>query len=105
MRYGIFSDIHANLEAFLAVKEAYRKESIDCYLCLGDIVGYATDYAEVLRLTKELAPVIIAGNHDWGVSGRLSENYFNERTLTAVRWTAARLNDTQKAFLGSLPLT
>ena len=39
MRYGIFSDIHSNLEAFDTVIQAYKKEKIDKYLCVGDVVG------------------------------------------------------------------
>ena len=66
MRYAIFSDVHANLEAFQAVLSAYQKENIDHYLCLGDIVGYGTDYSECIRLIKELKAVSIAGNHEWG---------------------------------------
>ena len=66
MRYAIFSDIHANLEAFQAVLLAYQRENIDSYLCLGDIVGYGTDYSEMYPLDKELKAVSIAGNHEWG---------------------------------------
>ena len=40
MRLGIFSDIHANVEALSAVLEAYKTERIDVYYCLGDTVGY-----------------------------------------------------------------
>jgi predicted phosphodiesterase len=29
MRYGIFSDVHSNLEAFTAALEYYKKEKID----------------------------------------------------------------------------
>lgn len=37
MRYGIFSDVHSNLEALDSVIEEFRKENIDQYLCLGDV--------------------------------------------------------------------
>ena len=36
MRLGVFSDTHANYEALSAVLEAYRRERIDVYYCLGD---------------------------------------------------------------------
>jgi len=39
MRYGIFADVHSNLEALDAVIGAYKEESIDRYLCVGDVVG------------------------------------------------------------------
>jgi len=40
MRYGIISDTHSNLEALTAVFEAFEKETIDRFVCLGDSVGY-----------------------------------------------------------------
>ena len=50
MRLGIFSDVHANIEALSAVMEAYRQESIDEFYCLGDVVGYGASPNEVLSL-------------------------------------------------------
>ena len=32
MRLGIFSDVHANIEAMTAVMEAYRREKIAAFL-------------------------------------------------------------------------
>jgi predicted phosphodiesterase len=39
MRLGIFSDVHANIEALSAVVEAYSQEDIDALACVGDVVG------------------------------------------------------------------
>lgn len=104
MRYAIFSDVHANLEAFQAVLSAYQKENIDYYFCLGDIVGYGTDYSECIRLIKELKAVSIAGNHEWGVCGKLPLESFTPLAKEAVVWTSKRLNPGELVFLGSLPL-
>ncbi len=30
-------------------------------------------------MVRELDPFLVAGNHDWGVAGRLSLNYFNQQ--------------------------
>ena len=38
--WAILSDIHANYEALSAVVEAFKREEIDKYYCLGDTVGY-----------------------------------------------------------------
>ena len=40
MRYGIFSDTHANIEALTTVLAAFESERIDRYVCIGDTVGY-----------------------------------------------------------------
>jgi len=39
MRIGIFSDVHANIEALGSVIEALKRESIDVYISIGDTVG------------------------------------------------------------------
>ena len=105
MRYAIFSDVHSNLEAFQAVLLAYQNENIDHYLCLGDIVGYGTDYSQCIRLIKELKAVTVAGNHEWGVCGKLPLESFTPLAKEAVAWTSKRLNPEELSFLGSLPLT
>lgn len=62
MIYGIFSDIHANLEAFDAVLKRLHEFSVDRLLCLGDIIGYGPNPVECLRIAARL-PVVVAG--DW----------------------------------------
>ena len=84
MRYGIFSDIHANLESFTAVIGAYKKEGIDKYLCLGDIVGYAANPNECIELTRQLTDIIVAGNHDWAAAGKFNTSYFNPLAKSAI---------------------
>ena len=68
MRYAIVADIHGNLEAFIEVKKQLKKENIDKYICLGDIVGYGANPKECIELSKKLFDVIIAGNHDWAAA-------------------------------------
>ncbi len=65
MRYGIFSDIHGNLEAMTVVAKAMKSEGAEEYLCLGDLVGYYSNPNEVVELIDSLKcwkPVM--GNHD-----------------------------------------
>ncbi len=104
MRWGIFSDVHSNIEALEAVVEAYREEDIDIYLCLGDVVGYGANPVECIRLTRDIARVVIAGNHDWAVAGLCSSEYFNEWAREAVTWTQKRIGLSERRFLSSLRL-
>lgn len=105
MRFGIFSDVHSNLEAFEAVVEAFRSEAVDRYIFLGDIIGYGADPIECIRLLRQLNPIIVAGNHDWGCAGLLNKDRFNERVLKGIVWTASVLSDDDKEFLTSMKLT
>jgi len=104
MRYGIFSDVHANLEALESVLAAYRKEKIDSYLCGGDIVGYAADHKECTRLVEQYADSVVAGNHDQACVGTISMDYFNPVAKEAVIWTKSHLDKKTSSYLESLPL-
>jgi predicted phosphodiesterase len=105
MRYGIFSDIHSNLEALEAALNAYKKETIDKYLCLGDVVGYATNPKECINKIRALAMITVAGNHDWASANLFSTDYFNPDAREAIFWTKSNLDNEDKCFLESLKLT
>jgi len=105
MRYGIFSDIHSNLEALEVVLHAYEQASIDKYLCVGDVVGYAANPKECIEKVKVLAAVTVAGNHDWASVDLFPLDYFNPRAAKAVIWTKTRLDAQERCFLESLKLT
>jgi predicted phosphodiesterase len=104
MRYGIFSDVHANLEALEAVIEAYRLESVDQFLCVGDIVGYAANPRECIEKTRALCAFIVAGNHDWGSVDLFPVDYFNSLARQAIFWTKNNLDEKSRHFLGVLKL-
>src|SRR5450432_959724 len=103
MRIGIFSDIHANHEALCAVLEAYRKERIDVYYCLGDTVGYGGSPNECADLVRSTARRTILGNHDAAVSGRMDYSYYYEAARHALDAHAAILSPENMAWLKSLP--
>ncbi|MCM8786568.1 MAG: metallophosphatase family protein [Candidatus Omnitrophica bacterium] len=92
MRYGIFSDVHSNLEAFSIVYDFYKSNQIDKYIFIGDIVGYGANPKECLYLLKNLNPVSIAGNHDWAAVGKLELDYFNEYAKIALLWTKEKIS-------------
>jgi predicted phosphodiesterase len=103
MRFGIFSDTHANLEALGAVLEAYRSESIDRYYCLGDTVGYGGSPEECATLVRELSSITILGNHDAAVSGRMDYSYYYEAARHALDVHAAMISDESMEWLKQLP--
>jgi predicted phosphodiesterase len=104
MRYGIFADIHSNIEALDAVIQAYKQETIDTYLCLGDVVGYATAPGACIEKVRMLAKISVAGNHDWASVDLLSADYFNDFAREAIVWTKQNLDSQGKSFLKSLEL-
>ncbi len=104
MRYGIFADIHSNLEAFEAVIEAYQDEKIDAYFCCGDIVGYGANPCECVAYIRKMKARCVAGNHDWAAAEKIVTEKFNDHAKEAIAWTLAQIVDTDKEFLKSLKL-
>jgi diadenosine tetraphosphatase ApaH/serine/threonine PP2A family protein phosphatase len=104
LRYAIFGDIHANLEALTAVMDFCKKQNIDRYLCLGDIVGYGANPDECCDMVRKLGIPVVAGNHDWAVCGKLSIEFFNTYAKQAVYWTREQLSEENMNFLRELPL-
>ncbi len=101
MRYAIFGDVHANLEALEAVLGECERLGIDRYLCLGDIVGYGANPKECLERILDMGIPIVAGNHDWAVCGKLSIEFFNTYAKAAVYWTRQQLDQEHMEALQS----
>ncbi len=78
MRIGIFSDIHANLEALTAVMAAFEDENIDLYLCAGDVVGYGASPNECVDIVRSVTHNIVLGNHDAAVAGFMDYSFYYE---------------------------
>src|SRR5574341_1721385 len=105
MRYGLISDIHANLEALNAVLAALQAETVDGILCLGDVIGYGPNPNECVSLVQQHAAACLIGNHDEASLGRVDLDLFNYMARQAIEWTTAQLTDASKEFLKSLPYT
>ena len=105
MRFAIVSDLHSNLQAWNAVLLDIRSQKLDRIICLGDVVGYGPDPAEVLRSVHANVNHLVLGNHDAVVCGKMDETLFNESARQIIDWTRGQLNREARRFLGSLPLS
>lgn len=104
MRYGIFSDVHSNLEAFEVALKFYKKERIDKFIFCGDIIGYGADPRQCLSLLRNLNPICVAGNHDWAAINKLNLDYFNPYARQALVWTREELTTSDLNYLGTFSL-
>jgi len=104
MRYGVFSDVHSNLEAFEAVCEDFKSCRIDRFLFCGDIVGYGASPSECIAKLISLDPVCIAGNHDWAVADVIDLDSFNQMANQSIVWTKEKINESERLFLSNLEL-
>ena len=104
MRFLVFSDLHANLEAFEAVLGDAEQRVWDCSLVLGDLVGYGADPNPVLDRLRTFDPdLIIRGNHDKFVSGLTEGEGFNPLALESGHWTRGVLRADLREWLAALP--
>jgi predicted phosphodiesterase len=117
MRYAILSDIHANLPALEAVLDDLATQSAEAVLYLGDAVGYYADSPAVIAKLRELvaprpcvvdgratvAPPWVAGNHEWGLLGRLTPEHFSPAALAALIRTTPDLSGKDLTLLHELP--
>ena len=95
MNYLIFTDIHGNLEAFLALLKFIKKKKIDYFIFLGDLVGYGASPNEIINEIQNLKPISMTrGNHDKAVAQLDSVQTFNPIAASAIHWT--RQNIKQK---------
>ena len=52
MKYGIFGDVHGNLEALEAVLADMEDQQVTYPLCIGDLVGYNANPSECLEIGR-----------------------------------------------------
>lgn len=104
MKYGILSDIHANLEALTSVLNDARSRGIKRFICLGDIVGYNANPAACLDIIRDLNCAVVKGNHDAYASGDIIPEGVNDRARASLEWTRENLRSDQLQWLRSLPM-
>jgi diadenosine tetraphosphatase ApaH/serine/threonine PP2A family protein phosphatase len=102
---AIFTDIHANRQAFAACLDAARAHGAEQVIFLGDYVGYGADPEWTVETVMDLVDrgaIAVRGNHDNAI-GTNSET-MNADAQVAIEWTRGRLSMSQRRFLAELPL-
>lgn len=104
MRYGIVSDIHANIQAWNAVLRDMKSMGVDSILCLGDVVGYGPNPVEVMDSCYKHCDYFILGNHDAVIGDRLDSSLFNDNAKFLIEWTREQLSPLAADFFKDMPL-
>lgn len=105
MRYAIFSDVHANLDALDAVVADAVGLGAEKFICLGDAVGYGPMPEETVSRLRQIGAAAVAGNHDDAVSGRMKADDFIDLAGDAVERHRLSLSSDNLAWLKSLSYT
>ena len=102
MRFAIFGDIHANLEALQAVLADAEANNCTHFVCVGDIVGYNANPHECLEIVRNMECPVVKGNHDEQASIIEDLEGFNPLAEEAINWTRDNLTDADKEWLRDL---
>ncbi|MBN2308285.1 MAG: metallophosphoesterase family protein [Candidatus Hydrogenedentes bacterium] len=105
MRYAVISDIHANLEALVAVLDEVDRAGVDRIVCLGDVVGYNACPNECADLIRGREVLTILGNHDAVACGLEEPWGFHAAAEIAAMWTRQQLSAANAEWLRALPLS
>jgi len=102
----MFSDIHANRQAFSACLVQASDLGVEQIVLLGDYVGYGADpewtITTVMDLVEKGARAVL-GNHDSAVSSPREQ--LSVEAKIVIEWTRGRLGVAERRFLERLPLT
>lgn len=105
MKYAIISDVHANAATLQSVLKDAAAMGAERVACLGDVVGYGPQPREAITLVRRFASMVVAGNHDDAVSGRIAADDFIDLAGEAVIRHREALRAEQLDWLRSLPHT
>ena len=105
MRFAIFSDLHANLEALEAVLQDARAKDCTHYVCLGDLVGYNANPHDCVEIVRAMECPVVKGNHDEQACLTESTRDFNDLAERAINWTRENLSAEDKTWLAELRMT
>jgi diadenosine tetraphosphatase ApaH/serine/threonine PP2A family protein phosphatase len=101
-RYAILGDIHANLEALMAVLCDAREQHCSHFACVGDVVGYNANPKECLGIVRDFGMPCVKGNHDDYASTDRFPDGFNPRAAASILWTRQQLSEQDKNWLRDL---
>ncbi len=95
MRLAVIADLHANLEATLAVHRDIQERSISDIWVLGDLVGKGPRPREVVQWVQAHAQRVVQGNWDVRVAGATNR--------PQDLWPRTQLSRTELDYLANMP--
>lgn len=100
MRVAVFSDVHGNLTALEAVLRDIEGQGVDTAVFAGDLCLVGAQPAACVARLQAWSGLALYGNTDDWVLGRQEPP---ERLQALADWTAAQLDEGQRAWLATLP--
>lgn len=104
MRLAIISDIHGNSTALDAVLADIQQQNVDRIICLGDIANAGPHPSYCLDTVRQVADVVIQGNHELYLLGDNMPSDIDTSPIWAgLRWIRRQLRPEQYEYIRRLP--
>lgn len=100
MKFGIFSDVHGNLQALNAVLDHMSSFKLDKTICLGDVVNYGANSKECLELVLKETDHLIRGNHEQAMLDQDYSRFSTQRGKDALDETIKSIPSTLRHKVG-----
>lgn len=102
MKIAVISDVHANPTALEKVLVDAKEQGCERTICLGDIVGYGYDPVSCIDICRKNNLLCVKGNHDAGLIGELSLEWFSPTARYGIEWQRGKVNEEHRRFLEAL---
>ncbi|MGB2578851.1 putative phosphodiesterase [Elusimicrobium simillimum] len=104
MRYGVFSDLHANYQALRVVLDKFREENVEGYIFCGDLVGYGPSPQACVQTVKKLPNLaIVMGNHDKALTDPAIITFFTPDSIIPIMLANREMTSENFKFMSTLP--
>lgn len=105
MRIAFISDIHGNQIGLEAVLDDIQQAGVDQTICLGDIANLGPHPSQCLDIVQERCDVVLQGNHELYLLGKLGEVPWQTcPTWASMRWAREQLRPEQFGYMRQRPL-
>lgn len=104
---ALLSDIHANIDALIAVVADLEQWHCRGVLCLGDVVGYGPEPARCVEWVMQNSSHTVIGNHEALLLqiDQLAEDNWHPTVAEPIHLAAKQLTRMQMKWLRDLPLS
>ena len=99
MRLAIFSDTHANYDAFNLVMKDIDASDIDAVISLGDNIGYGPEPDRVIKKLKTLSIPSVQGNHELAIEDEEYLKWFNPAARKSLIKTGGLLSKASMRYM------
>lgn len=107
MKFGVISDVHANLPALQAVLNEFMARQVDRVICLGDMIGIGPHPDACVNTIMALKdPIVLQGNHEQYFANGIDPDTFaamSREEREHHRWQWTHMGGKAKLKLLNLP--